>query len=133
MIRWILNWISGDLIGQLAKPFKDAYVAKLNAETEEDKLAADIAVRQVEARMQIAIAESTDFWSATRLGRLLIVVPYGVWWALVFLDSSLGNVAWLDPKALPPNIKEMANVLVPAIVIADAGSIGMKRFFGGRQ
>lgn len=132
MFMRILTWISGDLISRLAAPLADAYKARLAAESEEDRLAADLAVRQIEARMEIALAEAGDRWSATRIGRLLIVVPYGLWWSAVMLDSLLGNVGWLDPKALPPNIKDMANVLVPAILIADAGSIGLRRFFERR-
>lgn len=133
MLMRILAWISGDLISRLVGPLSDAYKARLAAETEEDKLAADLAARQIEARMEIAVAEMGDRWSATRIGRLLIVVPYGLWWLTIMLDSLLGNVSWLDPKALPPNIKDMANVLVPAILVADAGSIGLRRFFERRK
>lgn len=125
----MIGWLTGKFVGALTGELRGAWSDYLKAEGDKDKLDAKDRIAQIEARRAIALAEADDRWSATRLGRLLIVVPYGVWWALVFLDSSLGNVLWLDPKELPENIKQMANILVPAIVIADAGSITARRIF----
>jgi hypothetical protein len=59
-----------------------------------------------------------------RSGRLLIVVPYGIWWAAVILVSTFGVGDQLVIQDLPPRIHDMANILIPAIVL---GSV-LERF-----
>ena len=89
-----------------------------------DRIAAQTRVHSIEASIAAARLANEDRWSATSLGRYLIVVPFGVWWTAVFLDSTFG-FAW-DPLALPAKIDAMARILIPAIVIADAGALSIK-------
>lgn len=103
--------------GGLPKVLLQAYQAKLDAQNSFDRIEADLLIQRIEAARAISLAEAGDRFSATRLGRLLIVVPFGVWWTAIFIVSTFH----LDfiVLALPPAIMEMAKVLIPAILIAD--------------
>jgi hypothetical protein len=111
-------------------PLLSAWKAKFDAETDEERLAAEQAIKGIEAARDIAVAEAADRWSATRVGRWLIVVPFGMWWASIYLVQIINP--WLGLHLIvidvPPDIHSMALVLVPAIVIGDAGALIARRF-----
>lgn len=122
MIQAILGFLGGPIARQL----RGAYSDRLSAQTTEAKLAADERIKVLEGAQQIARIEAADRWSATRIGRLLIVVPFGIWWSAIFIDS-IFSASW-DVLALPPDIMDMAKILIPAILIADAGALVARRF-----
>jgi len=120
----MLQALIGFLGGPIARELRAAYADRLRAQTTQAKLDADERIAVLQNARQIAAIEAADRWSATRLGRLLIVVPFGVWWAAIFIDSTF-SMPW-DVLALPPEIDAMARVLIPAIVIADAGALTLR-------
>lgn len=115
----ITSWLFGGGISALADQFRRAYELKLMAETSEQKLAAEIDIQRIEAAMAMAEAANADRWSATSIGRYLIVVPFGLWWTAIFIDS-IFIFEW-DVLAIPPAIMEMSVWLIPAIVVGDVG------------
>lgn len=124
MLNTILNWLGGGIVKQFTDPLLAAYQAKLTAQNDSERLAAEQTIIRIEAARDIALAEAGRAWSATSVGRWLIVVPYGLWWAAIFLIQIINpwfglNLVVID---VPPDIHDMAKVLVPAIVIADAGA-----------
>lgn len=121
----MIQAILGFLGGPIARELRAAYRDRLEATTAQAKLDADERIAALRAAQEIARIEAADRWSATRLGRLLIVLPYGVWWAAIFIDSTF-QMSW-DVLALPAEIDAMARILIPAIVIADAGALTLRR------
>lgn len=122
----MIQAVLGFLGGPIARELRAAYRDRLEATTAQAKLDADERIAALRAAQEIARIEAADRWSATRLGRLLIVLPYGVWWAAIFIDSTF-SMSW-DVLALPAEIDAMARILIPAIVIADAGALTLRRF-----
>lgn len=114
-----LSWLTSGVISSFTKPLVDAYELKLKAQNDHERLEADKLIEQIESARAIAVIEAKDRWSATRVGRLLIVVPYGIWWASIFLVSIVNGLAGTSWTILdiPPKIHEMAAVLIPAIVL----------------
>lgn len=129
MIRAILSWLSGGVLAQISDPLLAAYKAKLAATNDADRLAAEGDIARLEVARDLALAEAQDRLSATRMGRLLIVVPFGLWWAAIFAVSIVNPLfGWsLVIHDLPPRIWDAAMVLIPAIVIADAGAMALRR------
>jgi len=129
MLQAILNWLGGGVIKQFTGLLVDAYKAKLAAQNDEQRLAAEMDIARIEAARDIAVVEAGRAWSATSVGRWLIVVPFGIWWAAIYLVQLINP--WfglhLVVIAVPPDIMEMAKILVPAIVIADAGALVGRR------
>lgn len=124
MLSAILSWLSGGIVGQFTGPILDAYKAKLAADSDTKRLAAQEDIQALETARDIAVADLQHRFSATAIGRWLIVVPFGVWWAAIFFVQIVNPwLGWhLVVVAVPDNIMDMAKVLVPAIVIGDAGT-----------
>lgn len=115
----ILSWLLGGGFNKLADRLADAYERKLQAETDEQKLAADLDMARIEAAIAAMQAANADRWSATSIGRYLIAVPFGVWYALIIADS-IFSFEW-DVLALPPAVMELSVWLFPAIIVGDLG------------
>ncbi len=128
-MKWLADLLLGGIVEKFTAPLLSAYQAKLTAETDSERLAADEAIKGIEAARDIALAEAADRWSATRLGRLLIVIPFGLWWAAIYLVQILNPWFGLSLVVIdvPPRINDMALVLIPAIVIGDAGALLARR------
>lgn len=129
VIQFFLNWLGGGIIGQFTKPLLEAYQARLKAQNDHERLEADKTIARLEAARDIALAEASDRWSATRVGRWLIVVPWGIHWALIYavsiINPNLGTGFVI--LAVPPAINDMALILVPAIVIGDAATFAVRK------
>ncbi len=128
-MKWLTDLLLGGIIEKFTGPLLAAYQAKLSAETDQQKLAAAEVIKGIEAARDIAVAEAADRWSATRLGRLLIVIPFGLWWAAIYMVQILNPWFGFDLVVIdvPPRINDMALVLIPAIVIGDAGALLARR------
>lgn len=124
-MTWLKNLLLDGVVEKFTGPLLAAYQAKLAAQTDKDRLSAEQTIKSIEAARDIALAEAADRWSATRLGRLLIVVPFGMWWAAIYSVQIINP--WfglaLVVVDVPKHINDMALILIPAIVIGDAGAL----------
>lgn len=129
MLSAILSWLTGGAIKQFTDPLVRAYEAKLAATNDADRMAAERDIAAISAARDIAVAEAGRAWSATSVGRWLIVVPFGLWWSAIYLVQILNPwFGWsLVVVDVPPRIHDMAVILVPAIVLADAGALAIRR------
>lgn len=129
MLRIILDWLGGGVVKQFTGPLLAAYQAKLNATNSEQKLDAELTITRIEAARDIAVTEAGRAWSATSVGRWLIVVPFGLWWSAIYLVQIVNPWFGLALVVIdvPARIHDMALVLVPAIVIADASVFAVRR------
>jgi len=125
MLSAILNWLSGGIVGQFTGPLLDAYKAKLAADSDSKKLAAQQDIEGIQAARDIAIADLQHRFSATAIGRYLIVIPWGIYWAYGCIIQLINPLfgAHLVLIALPPGWDTTAMVLIPAIVVGDASTI----------
>lgn len=129
MLTAILNWLGGGVIKQFTGPLLDAYKAKLAAQNDQQRLEAEQTIQRLETARDIAIADLQHRWSATLIGRWLIVVPWGLYWAYGCLIQIINPLFGLHLVliALPPGWDQTAMVLVPAIVIGDASTFVASR------
>lgn len=133
MLTTILNWLSGGIVGQFTKPLLEAYEARLKAQNDADRIEADLAIARLEAARDIALAEASDRWSATRVGRWLIVIPFGLWWSAIYLVQIINPWFGLSLTVIdvPTRIHDMALILVPAIVVGDAAMFAARKIGKG--
>ncbi len=130
LLRWIASKFTGDLVGALER----AHTARLAAANDAQRIAADIKIKTIEAQMA-ASAESAAvvkqgmqhkvFW----IPWLLAAVPCAVWFGLGMLDSAL-NGALPDVTALPPQLKEYADVVFANIFYVGGGVAGAQILAG---
>lgn len=133
MISTILSWLTGAPLTKVTSALVDAYRARLTAQNDEQRIAAEQTIARLEAARDIALAETHDRWSATRIGRWLVVVPFGLWWTAIYLVQIVNP--WFGLRLVvidvPPHINDMATILIPAIILGDAGAL-LTRKLGGR-
>lgn len=107
--------------GPVVKALTDAYTARANAKNDEERIKADILIERLESVREIALADLGRKWSATAMGRWLIVVPFGLWWTAIFMVQIINP--WFGTAlvviAVPPDIMDLAKILVPGIVLGD--------------
>lgn len=123
LFAFVLKLVTG--AGGVGEQLRLARKDVLEAQSEQAVLDATNRLKAMEASVAAMTEARLDRWSATSLGRYFIVIPFGVWWTAVFADSTFG-FAW-DALALPLRVDAMAQILIPAIVIADAGALSIKR------
>lgn len=126
---WLVSLFTGGVLRQIMEGLTAAYAAKLAAQNDTQRIEADQTIARLEAARDIALAEAGDRWSAVRVGRWLIVVPWGLWWAAIFAVSIINplfGTAFVI-HAIPSDIRDMATILIPAIVVADAGMFIARR------
>lgn len=128
-MKWLTDLLLGGVVEKFTAPLIEAYKAKLAATNDADKLEAEQTIARIETARDIALAEASDRWSATRVGRWLIVVPWGLWWAYGCLIQIINPVfgVHLVVVALPPGWDATAMVLIPAIVIGDAAALATRK------
>ena len=123
MFAAILGWLGNLLGGPFAKAAVDAYRAKLSAENTSEKIAADLAARELsverrerELATQVVIAEQGRWYTA--LPRPLFASAFIIYvWKVVVWDKVLG-LGTTD--ALSGDVAQWAMVVLTA-------------YFGGRS
>ena len=110
MIARIIGWITGGALDRIGGHLKDAYLAKQQAETDEQRLEADMRIRQFEAQRDILLEEQSN--GITRWIRPAIAFPFIAYlWKVVLWDKvfALGST---DP--LSAELGEIMMVMVGA-------------------
>lgn len=125
MIGAILQFLGGGIIQDLTGKLARAYEMKLAAENSVDRASAELDIRRLQNAIEIAKVANTDRWSATSLGRYFIVIPFGVWYSAIMLDSTFA-FSW-DVLALPDRIMALSEWLFPVIVVGDVGKYIFRR------
>ena len=123
MFAVVLGWLGNLLGGPFAKAAVDAYRAKLSAENTSEKIAADLAARELaveqrerEVAGQVVIAEQGRWYTA--LPRPLFASAFIVYiWKVVVWDKVLG-LGSTDP--LSGDVAQWAMIVLTA-------------YFGGRS
>ena len=123
MFAIVLSWLGNLLGGPFAAAAVKAYQAKLTAENTSEKIAADLAARELsveqreaELAAQTVIAEQGRWYTA--LPRPLFAGAYIIYvWKVVVWDKVLG---WGTTDALSGDVAQWATVVLTA-------------YFGGRS
>lgn len=122
LAAFIAKLVGSGAVGAFSEPLLRAYEAKLSATNDADRLAAERDIASLEARAQIAQIEASDRLSARRIGSLLIVVPFSLWYGSIYIVSILNGIFSTDLTILdvPAHIHDIAMVLIPAILVSEA-------------
>ncbi len=123
MFAMVLSWLGNLLGGPFAKAAVDAYKAKLGAENTSEKIAANLAARELaveqrekEVDAQIVIAEQGKWYTA--LPRPLFAFAFVIYvWKVIVFDKVLG---WGTTDPLTGDVSQWAMIVLTA-------------YFGGRS
>lgn len=125
MIASIIAWLTGGGINLLVSRWTALESERLRAKNDEDRLQLEWQQSRIEAQLRMAEIATRDRWSATSIGRYLIVIPFGVWYSLIIADSIFA-FEW-NVLALPPAIMDLSMWLFPAIIVGDLGKSVLSR------
>lgn len=104
MFAMILGWLGGPIFGQIVEGYK----AKLAAGNTSDRIAADLAARElavqqieIQTQNQLKIAEIGHFWEPEKLFAYIMVIYFGkiVLWDKVFSYWTNGSTDALHGDA----------------------------------
>lgn len=125
MISTIIGWLTGGVLDRIGGQLKDAYIAKKTAETDEQKLEADILIKQLEGRQAVLIAEQSS--GITRWIRPAIAFPFVAYlWKVVLWDKVLA-LGSTDP--LSAELGEIMMVMIGAYFLTRP----FEKFLKGRK
>ena len=99
MFSLILSWLTGGGIAAIGKQLNEAYQTKLRAQTDSEKLQADMDIAQLSARQQVLIAEQGS-WRTSWI-RPAAAFPFIAYdWKIVIFDKvlKLGVTDDLSPQ-----------------------------------
>ncbi|MEP3049664.1 MAG: hypothetical protein ABJL55_17570 [Roseibium sp.] len=102
----------------------------MSSETQQTQISADLAAEEIRAEIDarrqaraVLLAESGHFWSAGRLGRMLFVLPLGLWWAAVCLDSVF-RFGWAIAEV--PVLRDWGGAIVTSLFLVDGARSVMR-------
>lgn len=132
MAAWLLQVATSGLLDRLLKQLD----RRVSEETDRRRIDADLAAEEIRAEIDarrqakaVLIAESGTFWSAGRLGRLIFVLPLGLWWAAVCLDSVF-RFGWAIAEV--PVLRDWGGAIVTSLFLVD-GARSVARGFSARR
>jgi hypothetical protein len=116
----LLQWLAGPVLRLVLAHFD----RRVSARGESERLSADLAAQAIRAEMDarsqaraVLLAEQGSFFTAARLGRLMFVVPLGIWWSAVIADSIFA-FSW-TVAALPSPLDEWAGAILLSLFLVD--------------
>ena len=95
MLAKILSWLVGGGIAAIAKPLSEAYQARLNAQNDSQKIAAQLTIDSLEKQMNALIENrrmTSGFWEM-RLISFIIAACATAHYAAVTVDT-IGQFSW---------------------------------------
>lgn len=115
MFKTILGWLTGGTLDRILETIEN----RMDNETEKERIKAEVTKTYVNAQANLMVGRTWWF-------QLFFVIPLGLWWTAVILDSIFGwqhNIA-----ALPKPLDEWAAWIISALFIVDGGKALLGRF-----
>ncbi len=136
ILQWILKWVGGDLATALTR----AYELKLRAANDADRIKAEVSIKALEAQMaaqaeNAAVVREAMQHKAFWVPWLIAAVPCSIWFGWGMMDSAFAG-SLPDVAALPPQLKEYADIVFANIFYVGGGVAGAQliaKAIGGRK
>lgn len=120
IVKGVLGWVTG---GSLEK-ILDVIDKKMDNDTKKEEIKAEVTKTWINAQAQLLVGRTWWF-------QLFFVIPLGLWWSAVILDSIVGFSSW-DVAALPEPLNTWAGWIVSALFVVDGGKALIGRFAGSK-
>lgn len=112
-------------IGSITSKIADAYLAKQNATTDREKIAADERIRTLEAKRAVMVAEAGSRINA--IMRAALAAPVAViLWKIFIYDKALGQWTHGTTDALSPELWNVVMVVVGFYFIYETARVFRK-------
>lgn len=103
MFATVLSWLAGGGIAAIGKELRQAHKDRLDAANDSDRIAADVRIKELEARQSSILAAQADRYE--RWVRIGFALPFVIYiWKLLVWDKVLGMGA---TDSLSPMLTEV--------------------------
>lgn len=133
MMEMLVRWLSSTLLNRLLSIAE----RRMELANQRHRVDADLAAEEIRSELKaraearkVLIAETGYFWSAGRLGRLVFVLPLGVWWSAVCLDS-IFRFGWQIAEV--PVLREWGGVIVASLFLVDGARAISRGYVAARK
>lgn len=116
IFKTVLNWFVG---GSLEK-ILDVIDKKMDDDVKKEEIKADVTKTWINAQANLLVGRTWWF-------QLFFVIPLGLWWTAVIIDSIFRIDNW-DVAALPSPLDDWAAYIISALFIVDGGKALIGRF-----
>ena len=116
ILKGVLSWFIG---GSLEK-ILDVIDKKMDNEVTKEQIKAEVTKTWINAQANLLVGRTWWF-------QLFFVVPLGIWWFAVIIDSIFMFQNW-DVAALPGPLDDWAAYIISALFIVDGGKALIGRF-----
>lgn len=126
-LKFIFKGVAGILTGGTLDSILKTIENNLDNEVEKEKIKGEVTKKWIDRQADLLVGRTWWF-------QIFFVIPLGVWWTAVILDSIFGwdhNIA-----ALPAPLDDWAGAIISALFIVDGSKAllgGVKASFGGKQ
>jgi hypothetical protein len=120
----ILSWFLGGGLSSIENSLKEAYVAKLNAQNNEDRIAADVTIQSLQAKRDVMVSEAGK-WSINAFVRLCFALPVALYYGKIFVLDKVLAMGSTDP--LSDDLTWTARVVIGFYFLYEAANAARKR------
>lgn len=122
-LKWLGKFIAGSFTGGTLDKILDTIDKKMDAGTEREKIKAEVTIAYTQAQANLLVGRTWWF-------QLFFVVPLGLWWASVIVDSILLWFDWYGhtTAALPQPLDTWAGWIISALFVVDGTKALIGRF-----
>lgn len=124
LIKTIGSWAASFLTGGSLDKILDTIEKKMDDETKKEEIKAEVTKTWIDAQSKLLVGRTWWF-------QLFFVIPAGLYWSAVILDSICGFQSW-DVAKLPDPMDDYFAMIISALFIADASKAVIGRFIGGK-
>lgn len=110
---WLLTKIFGMFTGGGLEKILDVIEHKMDDSTRKEEIKAEVTKTWINAQANLLVGRTWWF-------QLLFLVPLGIWWTAVILDSVFTFQSW-SVAALPSPLDDWAASMIGAVFLIDGG------------
>ncbi len=123
MLWKIGQWVVGLLTGGSLEKILDIINQKMSDDVKKEELKAEVTETWIKAQSNLLVGRTWWF-------QLFFVIPLGVWWTRVIIDSILGSFDWYNHVtfALPSPLDDWAGWIISALFVVDGSKAILGRW-----
>lgn len=122
MIGSVFKWVLGAVTGGTLDKILSTIEHRMDDETKKEEIKAEVTKTWINAQAQLLVGRTWWF-------QLFFVIPLGLWWTAVIIDSIFGFQSW-DVAELPNPLDEWAGWIISALFVVDGGKALIGRYVG---
>ena len=122
MFVWLIKTMLGLFTGGGLEKILDVIEHKMDDETKKEEIKAEVTKTWINAQANLLVGRTWWF-------QLLFLVPLGVWWAAVIIDSVFQVQSW-SVAELPAPLNDWAASMIGAVFLIDGGKALVGRVAG---